>query len=149
MMNETGGNRTDLWLPVAATVVIFRVLILLVEMVTSTLSVILGRVPFLFSQHVRVAASVLAPVMAVALAVLIARAIEPRMMQIERKKKDILLIVLVVLAILPWQLQIKTTTRAVMRDEIPQDARREMELQPTPGGDSSTRANAGLGTPQE
>lgn len=30
-MNETGKNRVDLWLPIAATVVLFRVLIVLVE----------------------------------------------------------------------------------------------------------------------
>lgn len=148
-MNESGKSRIDLWLPIVATVVLFRVLLIGVEAITSTLAIGLGRIPYEFIQHVRCALPVLAPVIAVALAVLVARAIERGILKIARTRKLVLLVVLVVLTLLPWQLQIKTTARAVTWDEMPEHMRKEMGLQQTPGGDSSTRADAGLGTPQE
>lgn len=149
MMNETGKSRIDRWLPVVATVVLFRVLLIPVEAITSTLGVGFGRIPYEFIQHIRCALPIFAPVIAVALAVLVARAVDGKLMALAPTRKRVLLVVLVVLALLPWQLQIKTTARAVTWDEMPEHMRQEMGLQQTPGGDSSTRADAGLGTPQE
>ena len=149
MMNEIGKSRIDRWLPVVATVVLFRILLIPVEAITTTLAVFLGRIPYECIQHIRCALPIFAPVIAVALAVLVARAVDGKVMALAPPRKRALLIVLAVLALLPWQLQIKTTARAITWDEMPEEMKKEMGLQQTPGGDSSTRADAGLVTPQE
>lgn len=128
MMNETGKSRIDRWLPVVATVVLFRVLLTPVEAITSTLGVGFGRIPCEFIQHIRCALPIFAPVIAVALAVLVARAVDGKLMALAPTMKRVLLVVLVVLALLPWQLQIKTTARAVTWDEMPEHMRQEIGL---------------------
>jgi hypothetical protein len=129
MMNETGKSRIDRWLPVVATVVLFRVLLIPVEALTSTLGVGLGRIPYEFIQHIRRALTIFAPVIAVALAVLVGRAVEGKVMALAPPRKRALLVVLAVLALLPWQLQIKTTARVITWDEMPEEMKKEMGLQ--------------------
>lgn len=108
-MNGTERSRIDLWLFITAAVVLFRVMTFLVEMVTSTLGVMLARIPYAVICHIIAALPVLSSVVAVALAVLIARAVEPRLLQMDLKRKRFLLAILAVLSLLPWQLQIRTT----------------------------------------
>jgi hypothetical protein len=146
-MNETGKSGIEKWLPVVATVVLFRVLLIPTEAITSTLAVGLGRIPYEFIQHVRGALPILAPVVAVALAVLVARAVETKILMLGQTKKRTLLIVLVVLSLLPWQLQIKTTTRALTWDEVPDNVRKEMGLQQQGGGYSPPAARSAQPTP--
>ena len=145
-MNENGNNRINKWLPIVATTALLRVLLIPVQAITSALSVGLGRIPFEFVQHIRWAIPIFTPVIAVALAVLVARAAEEKMMALDPAIKRVVLLVLAVLALLPWQLQIRTTARAVMWEEGPEHMREEMRIQQTPEGDSSTRADADLGT---
>lgn len=128
-MNENGNSRTERWLTIVTTVVLFRILLIPVEAITSTLGVFLGRIPFEFILHIQCALPILAPVIAVALAVLVAPAVETRIRMLAHPTKRALLIVLIVLALLPWQLQIKTTARVVIRDEAPEQMKKEMGLQ--------------------
>lgn len=129
IMTEQKEDKIDRWLPVVTTVVLFRILLIPTETIASTLGVALGRFPYEFVQNVRCALSVLTPVIAVALAVLVAHAVETRIRILAQARKRVFLIVLIVLALLPWQLQIKTTARAVTWDEAPEDIKKEMEHQ--------------------
>lgn len=146
MMNEAGKSRIDRWLPVVATVVLFRILLIPVEAITSTLGVFLGRIPYESIQHIRCALPILTPVIAVALAVLVARAVESRMLMLPQARKRVLLIVLFVLALLPWRLQIKTTARAVTWDEVPEEMKKEMGFQQSAAPLPSAPAGPSKGT---
>lgn len=132
-MNETGKKRFDLWLFITEVAVLFRCMTFLVDIVTSTLGIMLARIPYGIVRPVIAALRVLGPVAAVVLAVLIARAIETRLIQMEQRRKTLVLSVMIVLAILPWQLQIKTTAAPVVWDEVPGHVKKEMGLQRTPG----------------
>ncbi len=148
-MNDNDKNRVDHWLFITAVAVLFRGMTFLVDIVTTILGVMLNHIHYEIVRPIPAVFPILGPVVAVALAVLIARAVENRLIQMTPKRKKVLLSVMIVLAILPWQLQIKTTFRPLTWDEMPEHIREEWGLQPTPGGDSSTRADAGLETPQE
>ena len=63
-MNEGGKKRTEKWLPIVVTVVLFRLLLIPVEAITSTLGVGMGRIPYEFVQHIRCALPILVPVIA-------------------------------------------------------------------------------------
>ena len=146
-MNETGKNRIDLWLFITAAVVLFRGTTFLLEMITSTLGVMLAGIPYVIIRHVIATLPVLGPVVAFVLAVLIARIVETRLIEIEGKKKRIFLVVLVVLALLPWQLQIKTIVQPVMWDEVPESVKQEMGLQQQGGGYSPPATRSSNPTP--
>ena len=146
-MNGTEKSRIDLWLFIAAVAALFRVTTFLIGILVSTLGVLLSYVPYEFVRPVTAALPVLGPVAAVILAVLIACAVETRLTQAKGGRKKILLAVLIVLALLPWQLQIKTTAQPVMWDEVPEHMKQEMGLQQQGGEYSSPATRSTQPTP--
>jgi len=134
-MNET--NRIDKWLLIAATVLIFRIMLFVSDVLIAYLRILISYIPSSLGQYISASLPVYAPVFAIATALLTAPRIGQRMIQIEFKPKRILLITLVVLALLPWQLQFKQRTQAIMWDEMTDQYQSEMGLQQSvPGYDA-------------
>ena len=119
------GNRTDKWLPIVGTIVLFRILLFVVELLSSLLTFLLFQVPFEFVRHIIAVLPIFEPIIAVAAAVIAARAIEPWLIQLETTTKRTLAIALTVLALLPWQLQSKTNMWAGTPDEPPSQSQNE------------------------
>ena len=126
-MNDNKRDRIDVWLPIVGTVVLFRVLLFFIEPVTSLLPLLCSGIPFMVARDISkwlvTTCPILTPIIAVALAVLIARAIENRVIRTDRKAKGLLLVVCTVLALLPWKFQICVTQsapqRSAMSNEVP------------------------------
>ncbi len=136
-----------MWLPIVGTVVLFRILLLPIEMASTMLDLWLARIPIVFVQYLRSPIPVLTPVVVVSLAVLIARTLETRLLGMEEKKKGVVLVVLAVLALSPWQLQIKAKSEIVGWDESSEHGREEMQLQQQGGGYSPPTARSSNPTP--
>ena len=118
-------NRTEKWLPIVGTVVLFRILLLIVEPIFAILSFHLSRVSFELIRNLTSVLPIFAPIMAVACAVMIERAIEPWFIQLELKTKRILVIALAVLSLCPWQIQSSSGIRAVPHGDSPRQSQNE------------------------
>lgn len=112
-MNETGKNRDDRWLFIAATTLLFRVTSFVMEIVASLLGLAHTRTDYAAFRYLLGLLPVFGPVLAVVLALLIARALEPRLQRIHPGPKRVLLVLLTLLALLPWQIHIRTAARPV------------------------------------
>jgi len=128
-------DKVDRWLFAATAAVLFRICLVPTGFVASCLDVALRRQPVASVGHLAYAIPVLEPVIAVAFAVLVARLIEPKLPTVGRKK-IVTLIVLSIVALLPWQPQVRFKVEAVGCRGV-SSARTNTDTMPAPYTESS------------
>jgi hypothetical protein len=140
-MTKENKDRVEFWLPIVVTVVLFRLFLFPVEAILTTVGVTLRcTVPFEFVRHIIATIPVFTLVLTIALAALTERTMESRLLQIETKKRTVLFLALLVIAVFPWQIVARTRAEPVSWDKLPKPLSKEMSLQPSPAGDAETSA---------
>jgi hypothetical protein len=127
-MNGNEINRKDVWLPVLATVILFRIALFASDMLLSVIGILLARIPFHPVHYLIGPIPVMTLVIAVATAARVTRFFEPRLVSIGGKKKTFLFVLLLIAALFPWQLIIRATSRPANWDELPLSIKKEMRI---------------------
>lgn len=127
-MNGNKISRKEVWLPVLATIVLFRIALFAVEMILSAIGVLLTQIPFSPIKYIIGTIPVMTLVISVAIAARVARPFEPHLVAIGSKKKTFLFVILLITALFPWQLVIRATARPVNWNELPLSIKKEMRI---------------------